>query len=94
MVPEVQESDALEDNDDHDVDSPMADVAVAAVSAIDEEQTGDLHPIDCLQDRKKIRNKTFYLVKWTGYDVATWQPAGDIPLAIRQAFNASKGNDA
>ncbi len=56
----------------------MADVEVLSPS--DEMETGDEYIVEAVIDKRTVRGKTEYLLKWKGYgdDENTWEPVKNL----------------
>ena len=50
----------------------------------------DIYAVECILDKKKRKNKPYYLVQWKGYLQSTWEPQENIHLYIKRAFDAKK----
>jgi hypothetical protein len=51
--------------------------------------------VEKIIDKKYIRKKLFYRIKWLGYgfDEATWEPTSHIPPSIKRNFNSNARHD-
>ncbi|XP_038052671.1 uncharacterized protein LOC119725346 [Patiria miniata] len=47
----------------------------------------DEYEVECLTERKKLRGKIYYLVKWKGFTEQTWEPAGNVSYQLRSNFS-------
>ncbi|XP_071796926.1 uncharacterized protein [Asterias amurensis] len=46
----------------------------------------DLYIVERITDKKNEGGKLYYLVKWQDYKIQTWEPASNIPPAMRAAY--------
>ena len=64
-------------------------------NAENSDQPADIttYSVECLLGKCVRKKVTHYLVKWKGYEEATWEPHTNIPMWIKRAYiNEQKDN--
>ena len=56
----------------------------------DEDDT-DVYEAEQIVGERKRKGKKEYLVAWKGYDEQTYEPAGNLPNALLDAWKKGKG---
>ena len=86
---QVEEEHGVNENN-HPFENEAEAVEATLPSSESTINNNDIYAVECILDKKKRKNKTYYLVQWKGYLQPTWEPQENIPLYIKRAFNAKK----
>ena len=61
--------------------------SMGQVAESDRELQDPVFLVERLLQKKIIRKRMYYLVKWVGFEEPTWEPHDNIPSTIKRNFN-------